>query len=144
MVLPAAYGLSVYENPEDFGHSDRHFSVVTDSEGSFSYSFGVVIYHIGIWLIPPIGAYPRRPPAPVLYIWRTRGPTEYYAVAFTKRGGEYRIYDLETNTELPSSRDGIVSIEGHDVDDKDVDDKDTRGTRAILNLVVRTPSPTHR
>ena len=101
-VLPAAYGLGgldlVLGAPEDFGHQDHTFSVTTDQEGEFSLDLGDLIYHVNVWLLPPLGGFPRHPPAPFLIVHVPSFPGEYYAVQ--THDGQFRVL-IAGGTELP-------------------------------------------
>ena len=124
LLLPAAYGLGgldlTISEPEDFGHRDQAFTTTTGLNGEFSYDLGTRIYHINFWLIPPLGGFPRRPPAPFVLLRVTSMPGEYYAVqtrdgkfkVFTDEGDELtldraRLSSLETSSEYGSGENGL-------------------------------------
>jgi hypothetical protein len=93
-ILPAAYGLGgldlVLNEPEDFGHRDQSFTVTTDANGEFSYDLGDHIYHVGCWLLPPIGCFPKAPPPPFVLVRVPSFPGEYYAVQ--THDGEFGVF----------------------------------------------------
>lgn len=113
-ILPAAYGLGgldlVMNDPEDFGHKDEKFSVTTDSSGNFHYEIGKRVYHISCWLLPPVGCYPKRPPAPFLLVQLPKSPIEYYAIETYK--GEFKVYSFE-GAEIPLSDSNILELSAH-------------------------------
>jgi len=110
-LLPAAYGLGgldlVFNKPEDFGHQDRWFSAITDQSGTFSYDLGQQVYHVGCWILPPIGCRPKHPPGPFLLIRVLGFPGEQYAVQ--THDGKFRILGAD-GSELDSSEAHITQI----------------------------------
>jgi len=123
LLLPAAYGLGgldlVLHKPEDFGHRDQVFMATTGPNGEFFYDLGTHIYHVSVWLIPPLGGFPRHPPAPFVLVRISSMPGEYYAVqtrdgkfkVFTDHGDELtldqaRLSGLEAGKESGSGEDG--------------------------------------
>ena len=110
-LLPRAYGLGgldlVLGDPEDFGHRDRSFSVVTDANGEFSHDLGKQIHHITFWLVPPLGGFPRHPPPPFLLVRVPSFPGEYYAVQ--TEDGRFKMF-APGGAELPSSSAQLVEL----------------------------------
>ena len=123
LLLPAAYGLGGLDlanhTPEDFGHRDQVFTTTTGPNGEFFYDLGIRIYHVNAWLIPPLGGFPRHPPAPFVLVRFTGMPGEYYAVqtqngkfkVFTDEGNELaldqaRLSGLEASKESGSGENG--------------------------------------
>ena len=123
LLLPAAYGLGgldlVANEPEDFGHRDQVFTTTTGPNGEFFCDLGTHIYHMSFWLIPPLGGFPRHPPAPFVLVRVTSMPGEYYAVqtedgkfkVFTDDGDELtldraRLSGLEASKESGSGENG--------------------------------------
>jgi hypothetical protein len=96
LILPAAYGLGgldvVLNDPEDFGHQDRSFTVTTDSAGEFSRDLGDHVYHAALWILPPLGAFPRHPPPPFLLVRVPSFPGEYYAVQ--THDGKFKVFGI--------------------------------------------------
>ena len=92
LLLPAAYGLGGHEmnQPEDFGQRDQEFTTSTGPNGKFAFDLGTHIYHINFWLIPPLGAFPRHPPAPFVLVRIFNMPGEYYAVQ--TRDGKFKVF----------------------------------------------------
>ena len=101
-LLPAAYGLGGFDlalnNPEDFGHQDHVFRVTTGPGGEFSYDLGNHVYHVGYWLIPPLGPIPRHPPAPFVLVRAAGIGGEYYAVE--TQSGRFKVFTVN-HEELP-------------------------------------------
>jgi hypothetical protein len=127
LLLPATYGLDgldlVMNEPEDFGHRDQVFTTTTGSNGEFFYDLGTRIYHMSFWLIPPLGGFPRHPPAPFVLVRVTSMPDEYYAVqtqdgkfkVFTDDGEELtidraRLSNLEASKETGSGENGRWTV----------------------------------
>lgn len=110
-IVPAAYGLGgldlVLNKPEDFGHQDHSFTLITDSQGEFSYDLGNQIYHVTFWLLPPLGAFPRHPPPPFLLLRLPSLPGEYYAVQ--TYDGEFKVFNL-SGAELPLDQAGLLEL----------------------------------
>jgi hypothetical protein len=123
LLLPAAYGLGgfdlVIHKPEDFGHHDQAFTTTTAPNGEFFFDLGMRIYHMNFWLIPPLGGFPRHPPAPFVLVRVSSIPGEYYAVqtqdgkfkVFTDHGDELaldeaRLSGLEAGQESGSGENG--------------------------------------
>lgn len=131
--LPAAYGLGgldmILNEPEDFGHSDRAFSVTTDVNGEASYSLGEIIYHISFWMLPPLGAKPDRPPPPFLFIRVQSQPNEYYAVQ--SGDGQFWIYGVDGVT-LALEEASLSGLEAYNTPNLS---KDVRGTIGVFKLV---------
>jgi hypothetical protein len=123
LLLPAAYGLGgldlVIHKPEDFGQHDQIFKATTGRSGEFFFDLGTRIYHMNVWLIPPLGGFPRHPPAPFVLVRVSSMPGEYYAVqthdgkfkVFTDYGDELtldqaRLSGLEASVEFGSGENG--------------------------------------
>jgi hypothetical protein len=123
LLLPAPYGLGgldlVANKPEDFGLRDQVFTTTTGPDGEFFFDLGIHIYHMSVWLIPPLGGLPRHPPAPFVLVRVTGMPGEYYAVqtqdgkfkVFTDGGDELaldraRLSGLEAGKESGSGENG--------------------------------------
>jgi hypothetical protein len=123
LLLPAAYGLGgldlVIHEPEDFGQHDQTFRATTELNGEFFFDLGTHVYHRNVWLFPPLGGFPRHPPAPFVLVRVTSMPGEYYAVqtrdgkfkVFTDYGDELaldqaRLVGLEANRESGSGENG--------------------------------------
>lgn len=71
LVLGETFGLSASEarDPERFGNRTRFEQVTTDSNGEFSHSFGIVVYHIDVFYIPFPIRIPAGPP-PLVFSMR--------------------------------------------------------------------------
>jgi hypothetical protein len=110
-ILPAAYGLGgldlVLNEPEDFGHQDRSFSVTTDSAGEFSYDLGDHTYHANCWILPPLGCFPRTPPPPFLLVRMPALPGEHYAVQ--THDGEFKVFTA-AGLEVPLSESNLSKL----------------------------------
>jgi len=131
-ILPAEYGLGgldpYFGKPEDYGHHDRRFSTMTDSNGEFRYNVGRTVYHVTMFLIPPLGALPRRPPAPFLLVRVRRYADEYYAVQTWN--GRFKAYTTDAH-ELPLEQASLVQLEARSIKDEKVNG---RATVALLAL----------
>lgn len=135
IVLPATYGLggldSVLNGPSDFGRDDQLFELVTNTEGRFEQDLGVQVYHMSFWILPPLGGFPRRPPAPFVLLRFPERGEEIYAVQTWN--GDYQIVDtLGESLDIDSAP---IVIGGT----KDVkwDGEEIRGTRSEINLRIR-------
>ena len=111
LLLPAAYGLGgldlVLTKPEDFGHQDHVFILRTGPDGKFSHDLGDRIYHMDFWLIPPLGGFPRHPPAPFFLVRAQDAPGEYYAVQ--TQDGQFKVY-TDNGAEIAVSEATLSSL----------------------------------
>jgi hypothetical protein len=122
-ILPAAYGLGgldlVLNEPEDFGHHDQVFTVTTGPHGEFSHELGDHLYHVSVWLLPPLGPFPRHPPPPFLLARDRSFPGEYYAIqthdgqfkVFTSGGAELSLARAQVSAICSSSESGSADGE---------------------------------
>lgn len=126
-ILPAEYGMGgldlVFSEPEEMGHEDHHFSVTTDARGEFSYDLGYHVYHIVIWILPPLGLFSSHPPPPPSPFVVVRAPGlsgEYYTV--DTNNGEYRVFSAEgSELSLEQARlSGLSTSSESGVDDDGV------------------------
>jgi hypothetical protein len=82
--LPAFYGLAGLDanmgKPADYGHFDQWATVITDADGRFQYDFHPVTFSEEVWLFPPLGAYPKDPPKPVVGMRTNLGGDEWFIV----------------------------------------------------------------
>lgn len=136
-LLPASYGFGghdlVLNKPQDFGHQDQRFRVSTDSNGEFSHDLGEHIYHMSVWLLPPLGGFPRHPPAPVLLVRVPGFPGEYYAVQ--THDGAFKVY-MEVGDELTLLQAKLSQLEAsHESGSTD----GRPWTRGILHLQFPMP-----
>ena len=94
MLLPATYGLGgldlVLNQPGDFGQEDEWFVLRTDENGQFEQDLGTRVYHVSCWILPPVGCYPKAPPAPFVVLRIAAAPDQVYAIQ--TGSGEYRIF----------------------------------------------------
>lgn len=135
LLLPAAYGLGgldlVMNEPEDFGHEDEWFSLETDNDGDFEQDLGTRVYHVNCWILPPVGCYPKAPPAPVVLIRLEASPHESYAIH--TGSGEYQIFSKSGETiDLKDSR-----LSGVSVSSRSEDRGQLRSTYSTIRLRVR-------
>jgi hypothetical protein len=111
-LLPAAYGLGgldlVANKPEDFGHRDQIFTATSGLGGEFSCDLGAHVYHRNVWLFPPLGGFPRHPPAPFVLVRISSIPGEYYAVQ--TRDGKFKIF-TDDGDELSLDRAHLSGLE---------------------------------
>jgi hypothetical protein len=136
-ILPAAYGLGgldlVLNEPEDFGHQDRSFSATTDAKGEFSYDLGTHIYHVGCWLLPPIGCFPKAPPPPFLLVRVPSIPGEYYAVQ--TQDGKFKVLSLG-GEEISLSEAQLADLKA---DSESSSEGGARSTVGTIDLLFRSP-----
>ena len=95
-MLPKEYGLGgldlVMNKPEDFGHTDQVIDIdVIDSK--FSYEFPPMVTHISFWILPPLGGFPRNPPAPFYFIRFSNVPDETYLIGIDKNDFRYKVFN---------------------------------------------------
>lgn len=95
VTLPKAYGLGgldlVMNTAEDFGQKDQTIFIELKA-GSFEYEFPPLVYHITFWLMPPLGAFPRQPPAPVFVVTFPDANNEIYLVGMDGDNFRYDVY----------------------------------------------------
>lgn len=100
--LPKEYGLGgfdqVFASPEAFGHKDQVLSADVSGE-SVTLDFPPLVYHITMWLLPPLGARPKQPPPPAYFVRFSDAPDEVYLVGMARQGFDYRVYDHDTRQE---------------------------------------------
>ena len=135
-MLPAAYGLGgldlVMNSPEDFGHTDHRFKVTTDQDGNFEADLGERVYHMTFWLLPPLGGFPKRPPAPFLFVRFSENDTEYYAVQ--THDGRFKIYNY-SGKELPLSESELGGLSAFNIEGSHPEYRETVG---VIKLKVKT------
>ena len=134
LILPAEYGLGgldlVLNKPEDFGHADRSFSTRSDAAGNFRFDLGQTVYHMDVWLIPPLGGFPRRPPPPFVFL-RFHQLSEYYAIETAS--GRYKVFELN-GTEMALTESAVSQVAAHAEKDATAE---LRGTVAVIELLFR-------
>lgn len=138
IMVPAEYGLGGFDlrfggKPEDFGRQDEKFSVVTDESGKFALDLGDRHYHVSVWFLPPLGAFPRNPPRPFLLLRIPSFPGERYAVL--TGNGQFKIFG-KGEEEIPLSQAHLSALSARSESGK-TDGK--RGTVGIVNLRFRLP-----
>lgn len=110
-VLPATYGLGgldlALNGPVVFGNKNQKFIVTTDVNGKFESDLGSRVFHVNCWLLPPIGCYPWRPPAPFLLARFPDNKNEFYAIQ--SHDGKFKVYSLSGH-EIPLNDSLIDSI----------------------------------
>ena len=135
IVLPATYGLGgldlVLKEPSEFGRNDQLFELVTNAEGRFEQDLGVQVYHMSFWILPPLGGFPKRPPAPFVLLRFPERGEEIYAVE--TRNGQYQIVDSLGNSLDTNS----VPIIINGAKDANWDGEEIRGTRSEIDLQIR-------
>lgn len=103
VTLPKAYGLGeldlVMNEPEDFGHKDKTVHVEV-ADGTFSHEFEPLVYHVTFWLLPPLGPFPRHPPAPVYLVRFSDAPDEVYLVGMEDAAFRYEVYARATKEKM--------------------------------------------
>jgi|SRR5262245_23157615 len=115
ITLPRDYGLGgldrAFGKPEDYGHKD-HTVTTAVSEGTFTVEFPPVVYHVTFWLLPPLGAYPKRPPAPVYYVSFSDAPEEVYLVGMKGEEFDYRVFDRASRQARPKTAAAWSIVDG--------------------------------
>jgi hypothetical protein len=134
LLLPAAYGLGgldlVIHKPEDFGLHDQVFTATTGANGEFFYDLGARIYHMSFWLIPPLGGFPRYPPAPFVLVRVSSMPGEYYAVQ--TRDGKFKVFtDYGDELTLDQAR-----LSGLEASKESGSGENGRWTAGVIDLQV--------
>jgi hypothetical protein len=103
VTLPKHYGLGgldlVLNRAEDFGNRDQTVTVEV-KDGAFSHEFPPVVYHVSVWLLPPLGAFPRQPPEPVYQVSFSDAPNEVYLIGIDRGGFRYDTFDKSTRQKL--------------------------------------------
>lgn len=106
VTLPKHYGLGdldhFFGKPEDYGHRDRTVTIPVSS-GMFTVEFAPVIYHITFWLLPPLGAFPRNPPAPAYFVSFSDALDEVYLVGMNREQFEYRVFERASRRPKPKT-----------------------------------------
>ena len=135
LIIPATYGLGdvdlLLNSPEDFGHKDQKIKAVTDSKGSFSLDLGKRVYHVDVWIFPPLGGKPNRPPALLIFARFPNNNSEYYV--FNTYNGAYKIFDY-SGSELLLSESQLENVS---VTNKKGDHPNYGETIAVINLKTK-------
>ena len=135
IVLPATYGLGgldlVLNEPSDFGRNDQLFELITNADGRFEQDLGLQVYHMSFWILPPLGGFPKRPPAPFVLLRFPERGDEIYAVQTWN--GQYHIVD-SLGASLDAESAPIV-ISG--AIEMKWDSEEFRGTRSEIDLQIR-------
>jgi hypothetical protein len=140
--LPAKHGLAgldrVMLEPSAYGHHSMSATVVTDSDGRFSWRFPQTTYSISYFFIPPLGPLPRKPPPPTVGV-RTAGMApDWLVVRPDDETVECRLFDDASNS-VGKEPDGHVTGSAAIVEPSDAG-KETRGLRGWrLGLTIRRP-----
>ena len=91
--LPEDYGIGGLDKPSYHKQEKPPIELVVDKEGKFSGYYGV-IYHVTVFLLPPIGAKPEIAPKPKLVMARfSDSKDEFYVMGESQNGFEYFVYD---------------------------------------------------
>lgn len=67
-------------------------TIVEIVDGKFSHEFPPFAYHAVFFILPPIGPYPRHPPAPRFTVIFSNAPDEAYIVGFDRDIFRYEAY----------------------------------------------------
>ena len=106
VLLTKDYGLGgldrYFGKPEDYGHRDME-QVALPAGGKYRIEFSPVAYHITFWLLPPLGAYPKRPPPPAYLLRFLGNDNEVYLVGLNKKEFQYRVFDRQSRQEKKPS-----------------------------------------
>src|SRR5690606_34300867 len=104
LAIPAGYGLGrldhYFGHPEDYGSRHQIWEATTAGDGSFEVTYGEFVYHVSVWLLPPRGAFPHRPPPPPLYAMLPDAPEEGYLIWFREGAVQYEVFDRRSGSEL--------------------------------------------
>lgn len=96
LTLPSTYGLSEidteYSSPESLGRETRRVVVETDSMGSFNYSFREVPYSTALWILPPLGNFPKSPPQPQFLMRVMDHPNDIYSLEVDEKDITYAVW----------------------------------------------------
>jgi len=115
VTLPKHYGLGgldpYFGQPEDYGHRDQTVTVQVQ-DGKFSVDFPPVVYHVSVWLLPPLGAFPRHPPSPTFFVYFSDTPDEVYLVGIDRGTFRYKVLDRASWSEKPADRAAWQIIHG--------------------------------
>jgi len=60
-----------------------------------------VVYHVDVWVFPKLGARPKYPPLPVLFVELSDKQSDLYIVDLTVHPFQYRVLQLDSGRELP-------------------------------------------
>jgi hypothetical protein len=89
-----------FGEPDDYGHTDKIDMLSIDQNGRFEGPYRHVVYHVTVFLFPPLGAFPKEPPKPYFYLEFSNQEDELYLVGASKNGFDYRTYKISTKTEI--------------------------------------------
>ena len=142
VLLPPSYGLagldSVMGEPSDYGHRPLRASITTDAEGRFSHLFPGTTYSIAFWLVPPLGALPRKPPQPTVAVRTPSIAPNWVLVRSTDDGIESRLFEEATKT-VKADPEARVTGSSTFVDPPDAE-RESQGFRGWrLDATIRRP-----
>jgi hypothetical protein len=116
LAIPAEYGLGgldrFFGGPQAYGHRDQFLEATTEPDGSFAVGHGPVVYHIGFWLLPPLGPRPRYPPAPTFFAILPDAPNEVYRIHVDGRRVRYHVFDRQSRARIPAERATWAIVSG--------------------------------
>jgi hypothetical protein len=113
--LPKDYGLGgadrVLGEPEQYGNNSSTLTAPV-SAGAFTAEFAPVVYHVTFWLVPPLGAFPKRPPPPTYVVSFSNAPHEVYVLGMNADRFAYRVYDRASRREKAISEAAWRIVDG--------------------------------
>jgi hypothetical protein len=112
--LPENYGIGGLDKPSDHKHEKPPIEMVVDKEGKFSGYYGA-IYHVTVFLLPPLGAKPEIAPKPKFIYARFSDSKDELYIFFPRMeesqdGFEYYVYDKSIKTKEAWKDGKVVKI----------------------------------
>lgn len=97
VIFPGSYGYSDFDlkfvSQEALSKFDQVFEVSATNGVATTNDFGS-FYHVGVWLFPPIGAFPKEPPPPMFIIEFSNAEGELYLVTLIEDKLRYKVYNV--------------------------------------------------
>lgn len=136
VLLSKEYGLAGLDakwgKPEDYGHRDQRATLTTDNQGRFEHAFDATTYSVSYWLLPPLGPFPRKPPAPFFSLMLPAQRDEFWMVWMKKKGPEAKLVVKDAGKLLDQSQNVPTAFSGELIWEKK---EDMRGY--LVNLDIR-------
>lgn len=116
ITLPSDYGLNetdlTYGAASSYGHQNQQAVIMTDVLGSFAHAFHPVSYSTAFWVLPPLGSFPRKPPAPFFYVRLLDDPEQIYGIIVKPEETLYRVYKQLPGAAAPVPGDKKLEVNG--------------------------------
>ena len=103
VTLPASYGLKEIDKELNYAsnRTDSSAKIRTDATGNFNYTFNKVHYNTALWFLPPLGNFPKQPPAPSFLIKFFDAENTIYSLGWNNDKLNYAVQRTKKRTNPP-------------------------------------------